>query len=749
MTGRAVGNRILRLRRQILRGSLAVWLGLSCGAGLAAAAAAEAEPDPGAAAGDGGARVNRFGQWIRVTLPIDDKTFTSVQRTVRRALANAQDARPVFIFEFDVPSGAAEGGQGTQFEDALKLAKFLTSNELNAATTVAYIPKPIKGHAVLAALACEQIIMAEDATIGEASIGEKPIDDPEDPIISGYRTIAKRRHTVPVEVALGMLDKRREVLRVQTVAGTEFTTPAGLKDIRQKRQVLKDETIKPAGQPWNITGAEGRNWGFVKYLAADRRDVTRAMELPPQVIGGDPSANGEWRAVRVRLSGITGHENVTQVERLIGDKIRDGANFICLEIDSPGGSPTDSVQLANYLAGLDSNQVRTVAYVPRQARADAALIAMACDQVILLPEAVLGGSGEYQMTQEEIAANRQAIRDSLARQKLRPWSLWAAMIDPQLEVYRCTRLGDVEYFCDDELNAEQPKKGEKGRLWQKGELVTVPGRPLKVNGEKAVDYRLANRTVENFAQFKEYYGLENDPALVEPGWADVLIDALKTDGVAILLLFIGGAALYIELHTPGLGIGGFVATVCFALFFWSRYLNGTAGWLQVILFVTGIIFILLEIFVLPGFGIFGLGGGALVLLALVLASQTFFIPKNDYQLAQMQKSLLTVAAAVGGLVVTAIILRRWLPRAPVLQNVFLPPPEGEEAVTISRREMLVDLDNLLGATGVTTTPLMPGGKARFGNHLVDVAADGEFVTRDTRVVVVEVHGSRVVVRPVE
>ena len=62
--------------------------------------------------------------------------------------------------------------------------------------------------------------------------------------------------------------------------------------------------------------------------------------------------------------------------------------------------------------------------------------------------------------------------------------------------------------------------------------------------------------------------------------------------------------------------------------------------------------------------------------------------------------------------------------------------------------MLVDLDNLLGATGVTATPLVPGGKARFGNHLIDVIADGEFVTRNRPVVVVEVRGNRVVVRPV-
>ena len=143
--------------------------------------------------------------------------------------------------------------------------------------------------------------------------------------------------------------------------------------------------------------------------------------------------------------------------------------------------------------------------------------------------------------------------------------------------------------------------------------------------------------VENFAQFKQYYGLENDPTLVEPGWADFLIQALASPGVAVLLLLIGGAALYIELHAPGIGIGGFVAAVCFLLFFWSRYLGGTAGWLEVTLFVAGVACLLLEVFVIPGFGIFGLGGGAMVLASLILASQTFILPQNDYQFDQLQK----------------------------------------------------------------------------------------------------------------
>jgi membrane-bound ClpP family serine protease len=696
-------------------------------------------------ADDEAPRPLRRGQWIRIRLPIDNAAVLGVKRTIQHAMDALRDERPVFVLDFDVPAESAGGGRGTAFDDAHKLARFLASDELNAATTVAYIPKSLKGQAVLAALACDQIIMAPTATMGEAGIDEKVVDDT---MVAAYREIAKGRNTVPTAVALGMLDKSRQVIRVTTEASTEYVTPAELADLGRQHPILSQHTIKPAGEAWQFSGAEGRKWGLVGFLAGDRRDVIRALELSPEVMEGDPAAGGAWHAVRLDLKGNVTAEKVNQLQRLIDEEVRGGANFICLWIDSPGGLPLESMALAAHLAQLDRNRVRTVAYIPGECRADAAVVAMACDQVVMGSEAVLGGPGAYQMSSKEIAGYRQTIRDSLAPEKMRSWSLWAAMIDPELAVYRATRLGDVEYFSDEECAGRQPRReqGEEGPTWEKQQRVSTPHRQLQLTGSRALEYHLANAVVESFAQLKQHYGLDNDPTLIEPGWADHLAQFLRSTEIAVLLLIVGGLALYIELHAPGVGIGGFIAVLCFALFFWSRYLEGTVGWLQVTLFLTGVVCVLLELFVLPGFGIFGLGGGVLILASLILASQMSLVPRNDYQLAQLERSLVMVATAVGGSIAAGLLVRRWLPKAPVLQHVFLCPPEGEEAEVISRREMLVDLENLAGTAGTSTTSLTPGGKARFGNHLVDVITSGEFIPRNTPVVVTEVHGNRVVVQ---
>jgi membrane-bound ClpP family serine protease len=211
-------------------------------------------------------------------------------------------------------------------------------------------------------------------------------------------------------------------------------------------------------------------------------------------------------------------------------------------------------------------------------------------------------------------------------------------------------------------------------------------------------------------------------------------------------LLIGGAALYAELQSPGIGIGGFVAGVWFLLYFWSKHLGGTADRLEVLLFAAGVACKLLEMFVLPGTAIFGLGGGLLIITSLVLASQTFVLPHNDYQLAQLRDSLVGLIGAFAGVVVVAVLMRRYLPYTPFFNHVMLEPPSGAELEDISHREALVNLDHLLGHQGTTTTQLTPSGKARFGHELVDVIADGEVIARGASVVVVEVQGNRVVVR---
>src|SRR4029079_10671177 len=98
---------------------------------------------------------------------------TNVYTKLRDALEGVmqkttqEGKRPVIVLQIQPGTN--------QYGPVSDLAKFLPGPPLNGATTVAYIPETIKGHTVLLALACEEIIMHEDAQIGDAGADEQSL----------------------------------------------------------------------------------------------------------------------------------------------------------------------------------------------------------------------------------------------------------------------------------------------------------------------------------------------------------------------------------------------------------------------------------------------------------------------------------------------------------------------------------------------------------------------------------------------
>ena len=320
------------------------------------------------------------------------------------------------------------------------------------------------------------------------------------------------------------------------------------------------------------------------------------------------------------------------------------------------------------------------------------------------------------------------------------------MIDPTVELleYQNKNSGARRIMSAEEM-ADLPDALD----WQRPQPLKADRGPLKFTGEKALELELAWRNVESFDQLQDTFNLDLEPVVLEPNWALELVEALASPEFSFVLLMIGFAGVYIELRTPGLGVGGFVATVALVLFFWSQYLNGTAGWLEVLLFLLGLIFILMEIFVLPGFGIFGLGGGALVIASLVLASVTFVAPHSSADMRELVGSLGSVIMSLAAVIVIAVISNYFLPQVPIFRKMVLSPPPVEERAYMEKQESVVDYSHLIGSEGVATTHLRPAGKAEIDHQLLDVIAEGEPLDAGTALVVVDARGNRVVVRSVE
>jgi membrane-bound serine protease (ClpP class) len=468
------------------------------------------------------------------------------------------------------------------------------------------------------------------------------------------------------------------------------------------------------------------------------------------------------RGVVIPIDGELTPMTESSFMRRLAEAKRLQADLLIVELDSPGGYVDTSLEIADALLRVD--WARTVAFVPREAMSGAAIVALACDEIIIAPNAQFGDAGMIQLSLEEAGFRyapekaRSALVSrvrTLAVAKGRPPALAEALVDMDLAVFRVRnkQTGAETFMSDAEINsAADPDR------WEKLDPVfeTRGKNFLTVNGTRAVELQLSQATARSHADLKTRYKLSSDFVVLQHTGVDTAVLILNHPLITGLIFVIGLVALYVEFSFPGTCIGGLIAGLCFAVFFWSRFLGGTAGWLEVILFVAGLTFIGMELFIIPGFGVAGITGVLLLIASVVMASQTFVIPHNSRQL----DTTLTQVGIVGGsgilFVIAALFVSRYLGAIPVMKALVLEMPvpvtmaaDGPTGTGLLAASAIAGMPVTVGEHGVTDSPLRPAGKARFGDRFVDVVSDGVFVDRNTPVRVIEIAGNRVVVREVD
>ncbi len=435
--------------------------------------------------------------------------------------------------------------------------------------------------------------------------------------------------------------------------------------------------------------------------------------------------------------------------------------LVIVRIDSPGGEVEATFRIAEKLRDLP--WARTVAYVPRQALSGAALFSLGCDEIVLGPNAVFGDAGPIFMDQGFVFRHApEKIRTDLARRVRdlaestgRPPALAEAMVDMDLTVFevRHRNNGKTSYMSQPEIDSS-----DNPEVWEKIKPVfeTRKGHFLEVNGKRAVELGLANATVDDLDALKARYApIEN---WVELRWTavDTAVVILNHPFITFLLFVVGLIALYVELAAPGLGLGGLTALLCFSLFFWSRFLGGTAEWLEVILFGVGLILLLIELVVLPGFGIWGVTGGLLLIASLVLASEPFLVPRTDQQWVSLAQSLLMILSSGIVFLAVAAYMTRHMGQIPIFARLMLQPPTADldhasdDIESLSASTTNWEPEGVhVGDVGMSQSPLRPAGVIQVHDRLLDVVSDGTFIEAGQMVRVVQIRGNVITVRKVE
>lgn len=701
-----------------------------------------------------------LGQFVTITSPIDDVVYGRVSNAALKLQAEAAQSGQKAVLVLQISPGAS------QFHQVQGLAKFLTSSQIGQVTTVAWVPENLTGPHVLLALACREVVMPDDVQIGDLSRGARLDPDEEQACLA----IAQKRLNPKVTPALvrGLIDPQQAIYRIRIkmdngATESRIVTREELEEIRKTNAVIEEAaTVKEAGSPGIFTGKGARGWDVLVTHFADGRAAVGELYGLPREAQREAVANQAWQQVRViRIQGLIDPMLESFLVRQIHHAEADGVQVLIFELDSSGGHLLPSITLAFAIAELDPQKIRTVAYVPEKAFSGAAVVAMACDEVYLTPTARWGNASpsnhreaaKFERSPDKISQLKLALK-TLADKKGRPAALAAAMADRSTVVYQTQQAenGRTWYHTAEELHAS---RGE----WSQGPVIPdADGTKIFIaDGRRAAELKLAEPPVETFDELKARLGIPATAKITraQPTWVDQLVFVLNRTEVTVLLLVLAVSLLYLELHFTTT-LMGLMSILCFALFFWSKILGGTAGSLEVMLFLLGLVSLGIEAFVVPGFGVFGITGILLVLSSLVMAIQTFgnLEPYADWN--QLASSFGTVFAALLAIGILGIGLSRILPSLPFFDSLVLSPPgsaadQGAEPRLRIKDEQagsLVGAQAAVGLQGVAVSVLRPAGKAQFGDRILDVVSDGPFIPAGSSIEIVSATRTRIVVRQV-
>ncbi|TYR82363.1 nodulation protein NfeD [Priestia megaterium] len=388
------------------------------------------------------------------------------------------------------------------------------------------------------------------------------------------------------------------------------------------------------------------------------------------------------------------------LNRSINEAEKAGANLIVLDINTPGGAVDAASDIGK---SLTSTNIPIVAFVNKQALSAGAYIALNADEIYMTPGSTMGAAAI--IDQQGNAADEKAqsywlsAMKSAAEQNNRDPKYAMAMADKSIA------LPEVD-LSDKELLTLTPQQAEQ------------------------VHY--SEGTVRSLDDLLQTLGYENAAVITtEVSLAEHIARFVTNPIVVPILLSLGGLGLVIELYTPSFGLAGSMGIGALLLFFYGHLVAGLAGMEAIILFVGGIILALLELFI-PG-GILGiLGLGAIIV--------SFFMATDSY--VQMGVSLIiAISIALGG---AFVMMKFFGKRLRTFKKMVLHDSLNTESGYVSNQNRY----ELIGKQGLTTTPLRPSGTVIIGEEYIDVVTEGSYLEKDTKVKVVKVEGSRVVVRKI-
>ncbi len=490
------------------------------------------------------------------------------------------------------------------------------------------------------------------------------------------------------------------------------TTPVGLVLVGLALVVALVLPVAMAQEPAAETSGEAEPAGEAE--ASGESEPASPEPVERQVPAGGKVLVG-------RIDGEINLAASAYVKRLIEAATVSEAAVLMLELNTFGGRVDAAVLIRDAL--IDA-PMHTAVFINKRAISAGALISLACNSIAISPGGTIGAATPIASSPgQEMPAAVEEKYLSYFRQEMRSTAETRG------------RNGDIAEAMVD-ADAEVPGVSDKGKL-------------LTLNTRSALEHKFADAEARSLEEALEALGLDGPIEEIARTWSEDLVGFLTSSAIASILVLGMMVLGYMEMQSPGFGVFGIGALVCFLLLYFSHYLVDLAGYEELLLFGLGVALLVVELFAIPGFGLIGVAGLLAVLSSLVMVlmagdwSDISF--ENPFTAEAITRVLVTTVLGI----VAILVLMRYLPtigdRTGLGRRLVL-ASELESAAGFESHEPAAD--ELVGRTGTTLTALRPSGKARIDGRRLNVETEGDFLDRGQEVRVLRSEPGRVVVRRV-
>ncbi len=368
-------------------------------------------------------------------------------------------------------------------------------------------------------------------------------------------------------------------------------------------------------------------------------------------------------------------------------------------------------------------------FIDNNAASAGALISIACDEIYMRKGANIGAATVVDQSGSKMPDKYQSYMRATIRSTAEAHGK-DTIISGNDTIFRWKRDPRIaEAMVDESLYVEG---------------VSDTGKVLTFTALEAIEHHYCEGIAENIDEVLKQVGIKTyELKKYEPSFYDGLKGFLTNSmfrGILIMLI-LGG--LYFELQSPGIGFPLAAAIVAAVIYFAPLYIDGLAANWEILIFIIGVVLIGFEVFVIPGFGIAGIAGFALLITGLVLS----MLGNDNFDFRGVEtggvfEALLVVL--IGGLF--GITGSLWITKKFWGRGRFS-VLSLETSETIEDGYIGVDTEHmkLIGESGVASTVLRPGGKVIVGSEVYDAVAKNGFIDKGNIVVVVSHEAGQIVV----